>query len=119
MASSIVGVSKHSAQLQMVMLDYGDEKGLKHRKNNGWESIKGSKRERTEIIAEILLHCNQHKTKTNIMHRVNLNYAQLKKHLESLTSQGLLLSDDNLYATTQKGYRFLRLFAQLNDMLES
>lgn len=119
MASSIVGVSKQNAHLQMVMLDYGDEKGLKHRKNNGWESVNGSKRERTEIIAEILLHCNQHKTKTNIMQRVNLNYAQLKKHLETLTTQGLLISKNNLYATTQKGHRFLRLFAQLNDILES
>ena len=119
MASSIVGVSKHSAELQMVMLDYGDEKGLKPRKNNGWESVKASKRERTEIVAEILLHCNQRKTKTNIMQRVNLNYAQLKKYLEALTTQGLLMSKNNLYATTQKGHHFLSLFAQLSDMLES
>ena len=91
MASSIVGVSKRVAELQMVMLDCSDEKGLKLKKTNCWESMKGSKRERTEIVAEILLHCNQHKTKTNIMQRVNLNYAQLKKHLEALTTQGLLV----------------------------
>ena len=53
------------------------------------------------------------------MHKVNLNYAQLKKHLKSLTSHGLLGANKNKYATTHKGHRFLELFFQLNDMLES
>ncbi len=81
-------------------------------------SLNGSKRERLEIMAEILYYCNQQKTKTtSIMYKVNLNYAQLKKHLGSLVSQGLLTTDKKEYATTQKGQRFLELFVQLNDIL--
>jgi hypothetical protein len=74
MASSIVGVNKSRAQL-LVLMEYGDAKRLKLRKNNCWEFTGGSKRERTEIVAEILSYCSQHKNKTYIMYTVNLNYA--------------------------------------------
>ena len=114
-----MGVNKPREQLQMVLMEYGDEAGLKLRRSNGWDFSRGSKRERMEIIAEILCYCSQQKTKTDIMYKVNLNYAQLKKYLKSLTSQGLLVADMNKYATTQKGYRFLKLFAQLNNILVS
>jgi predicted transcriptional regulator len=89
---------------------------LKLGKDLYWDS-RGAKRERIEIIAEILCYCSQHKTKTDIMQKTNLNYAQLKKHLTSLTSKGLLVVDGNKYVTTQKGYRFLDLFVQLKKIL--
>jgi predicted transcriptional regulator len=110
MTSGIVGATKLSAQLQMAP---------KLRQNNGWDFTRGSKRGRLEIIAEILHYCNKQKTKTNIMYKVNLNYSQLKKHLKSLSSQGLLTTDKNEYVTTQKGQRFLELFVQLNNILTS
>ena len=116
MASSIEETTKPSAQLQMALIEYGDETKLKLRQTNGWD-FRGPKRERWDIMAEILCYCNQQKTKTDIMHKVNLNYAQLKKHLKSLTSQGLLTTNKNRYATTQKGHRFLELFVQLNAIL--
>jgi predicted transcriptional regulator len=120
MPSNIVGATKLSAQRQMAPMEYVYEtKLVKLRENNGCNFTSGSKRGRLEIMAEILCHCNQQKTKTNIMYKVNLNYSQLKKHLKSLTSQGLLTTDKNEYATTQKGYRFLELFIQLNDILIS
>ena len=88
----------------MAPIEYADENKLtKLRQNNGWDFTSGSKRGRLEIMAEILCYCNQQKAKTNIMYKVNLNYAQLKKHLKSLTSQGLLTTNKNRYATTQKG----------------
>lgn len=68
-----------------------------------------------EIIAEILCYCGQWKTKTDIMHKVNLNHSQLKKYLESLTSHVMLVADKNKYATTQKGHRFLNLFVKLDN----
>jgi predicted transcriptional regulator len=52
------------------------------------------------------------------MYNTNLNYAQLKTHMDALTAQGLLIKKLNKYATTDKGYRFLELFAQLNDLLD-
>jgi hypothetical protein len=51
------------------------------------------------------------------MYNANLNYSQLKNHMDTLTSQGLL-AKINKYLTTEKGYRFLELFAQLNDLLD-
>jgi predicted transcriptional regulator len=119
MPSNIVGVTKLNAQRQMAPMEYGCEiKSIKLRENNGC-NFSGSKRGRLEIMAEILCHCDQQKNKTSIMYKVNLNYTQLKKHLKSLTSQGLLKTNKNKYATTQKGYRFLELFFQLNDILTS
>ena len=84
---------------------------------NGRNVDKAVKRGRLEIIAEILLFCDRRKVKTKIMYNVNLNYAQLKMHLSTLTSIGLLMREDGGYLTTSRGYRFLELFAELEDML--
>jgi predicted transcriptional regulator len=91
----------------------------KLRQSSSWSFTEGSKRGRLEIMAEILLCCDQQKAKTKIMYKTNLNYAQLKKHLKSLTSKGLLATNTDKYFTTQKGHRFLEIFAQLNDMLKN
>lgn len=120
MASSIVGATKRREKFQMALMECGNEtKVIKLEQNNGWDFNRGLKRGHLEIKAEILGFCSQQKTKTNIMYNVNLNYAQLKKQLKSLTSNGLLTTNKNMYATTQKGYHFLELFFQLNDILDS
>jgi len=85
-----------------------------HIRNN----IKGQRRSKLDIIAEILLFCDEQRTKTSIMYNTNLNYSQLKGHLQSLIAQGLLIKHANKYMTTAKGYRFLELFAQLNDLID-
>lgn len=115
MGSGIVRLNKTSVHHQAVLLEHDDDTKL--RKNNGWDFARSLKRERMEIMAEILCYCSQHKAKTDIMYRVNLNYVQLKKYLESMTSQGLLVADRNKYVATRKGRRFLKLFVQLNEML--
>jgi len=51
------------------------------------------------------------------MYNANLNCSQLKSHINVLTSQGLLEKKLNRYVTTERGYRFLEIFAQLNDLL--
>ena len=118
MPSNTIGVTNPSMHIQREPIEYAYEaKLIKLIQNNGWTSIKASRRGRMEIIAEILLFCSQQRAKTKIMYNSNLNYAQLKSHLRSLTAQGLLTTNKGQYATTQKGYRFLTLFAQLHDML--
>lgn len=89
---------------------------LKHA--NDRNSIKGQRRGKLDIIAEILLYCDQQRTRTSIMYNTNLNYSQLKGHLQSLLAQGLLAKHANKYVTTAKGRRFLELFAQLNDLID-
>ena len=115
MPSNIVRPANLSMRLQREPIEYACEGKL--RKNNGWHFANTSKRGRMEIMAEILLFCDQQKAKTKIMYSINLNYEQLKRHLRSLTAQGLLSINKGKYATTQKGYRFLSLFAELHDML--
>jgi len=87
------------------------------KQSNGWNVKNAVKRGRLEIIADILLFCDQHKAKTSIMYNTNLNYAQLQIHLSYLTSLGMLMREQDRYFTTDKGYRFLELFAELQDIL--
>ncbi|MGD0996277.1 MAG: winged helix-turn-helix domain-containing protein [Candidatus Bathyarchaeia archaeon] len=109
MTSSLLGTAKlNSQELQFAL--------LKHEKE--WSIAKGSRRGKMDIIAEILLFCEQQKTKTSIMYNANLNYSQLKSQMNALISQGLLEKKLNKYVTTERGYRFLELFAQLNDLLD-
>jgi len=120
LATGVVGADKLNAQLQMAPIEYACKaKLVKLRQNSSWNFAKRAKRGRLEIMAEIMRFCDQQKAKTKIMYKTNLNYAQLKKHLRSLTSKGLLASNTNKYFTTQKGRRFLEIFAQLNDMLKN
>lgn len=76
----------------------------------GLSNIKSSRRGKLDIIAEILLFYDQKKTKTSIMYNTNLNYSQLKSHMHTLTSQGMLVKSQNKDNTTEKGYRFIELF---------
>jgi len=109
MTNAGLGSSKlNSHELQFAL--------LKHQRD--WNNTKGARRGKLDIISEILLFCERQKTKTSIMYNTNLNYAQLKNHMETLTGQGLLAKQANKYMTTQKGYHFLELFAQLNDLLD-
>lgn len=109
MTSSLLGAAKLNSQgLQFALLKHDRE----------WSNVKGARRGRLDIIAEILLFCEQHKSKTSIMYNANLNYGQLKNQINALTSQGLLRKELNKYVTTEKGYRFLELFAQLNDLMD-
>ncbi len=96
-----------------------ESKLAKLRQENGLKVTGGTKRDRIEIIAEILLFCGQHKAKTNIMYKTNLNYSQLQNHLAYLTTLGMLTNEESRYITTDKGYRFLELFAELQGLMSN
>jgi len=76
------------------------------------------KRQRIEIMAQILAFCIRAKLKTRIMHGTNLSHEQLKTYLTLLTSRDLLAHNSDKYVTTGKGHRFLEAIAQLNGVLE-
>jgi predicted transcriptional regulator len=116
--SELLGQLVLTAQGQ-VQLKYAIEPKLwRLKQGNGWNVNNSVKRGRLEIIAEILLFCDQHKAKTSIMYNTNLNYAQLESHLRFLISLGLLVRSEGRYLTSAKGYRFLELFAELQDILK-
>jgi predicted transcriptional regulator len=84
-------------------------------------------RNRTEIIAQILEAVNDGSsygygglTKTNIMYKAYLSYAQLKEYLKILTDTGLLSYDQDTqrFMTTEKGLRFLKTYSHLDALLK-
>jgi len=90
--------------------------GLK-REKEGSDDKSGRRRRKLDIIAEILFFSEHPKRKTSITCNAKLNYFQLKSQINAITVQGLLQKKLNKYATTEKGHRFLELFAQLNDLM--
>ena len=79
-------------------------------------------RNRIEIIAQILEVVNEGSddgvTKTKIMYKAFLNYAQLKEYLTILTDKGLLSYDlgTQTFKTSKKALRFLKACNQLDQL---
>ena len=78
-------------------------------------------RSRTDIIADILEGAVGGITKTKIMYKAFLSYEQLKEYLQILTESGLLEYDKmaNIFLTTAKGSRFLKLYEELNQEMQT
>ena len=78
-------------------------------------------RDRTEIIRQVLDIANgpEDITKTKIMYKVFLSYKQLKDYLALLTENDLLRYDSptHTYKSTEKGFRLLQFYNQLEDMM--
>jgi len=77
-------------------------------------------RSRTEIASRILESAIGGTTKTKIMYKAFLSYAQLKEYLTVLEENGLLAYDksEQIYRTTQKGLHFLDVTNSLQGMME-
>ena len=78
-------------------------------------------RTRTEITAQILQAANGHDeiTKTKIMYKAFLTYAQLQEYLATLIQNGLLeyLDGTKSYKTTEKGLKFLKTHEQMEELM--
>jgi len=75
-------------------------------------------RSRTEIAAEILEAANGGATKTKIMYRAFLSYAQLKEYLVMLSENGLLEYNkaESLFKTSGKGIKFLGIYQRMHEL---
>jgi predicted transcriptional regulator len=75
-------------------------------------------RSRTEIVAEILNAANGGATKTKIMYKAFLSYAQLKEYLAALLENELLDYNEgqSIFKTTGKGIKFLGVYEQLDKL---
>jgi predicted transcriptional regulator len=77
-------------------------------------------RNRTEIISNILNAANGGISKTKIMYKAFLSYAQIKEYLPILLENNLLtLGPDGKYRTTEKGIRFLKMNEEIQELIES
>lgn len=80
------------------------------------------RRDRHDIIAEILKVAKHGKIKTHLMFDARLSHHQFNVYISLLIDKGLVrnLSTGNkkLYRTTKKGLMFVENFQSLNDLLE-
>jgi predicted transcriptional regulator len=77
-------------------------------------------RSRTELASNILEAANGGATKTKIMYKAFLSYAQLKEYLAMLIQNDLVARDveSEVYRTTSKGIKFLETSRLLGGLLE-
>ena len=78
-------------------------------------------RSRTEIVSMILEAANGGATKTRIMYKAFLSYAQLKEYLSVLIENNLLeyLEGSQTYKTTEKGLNFLKMHNEIGELLQT
>jgi predicted transcriptional regulator len=62
------------------------------------------RRERHELVMEILKTAKNGARKTHIMKKVGLSYAQLKEYLNALKGGGFLTDKSGILKTTEKGF---------------
>ncbi|MGA7043789.1 MAG: winged helix-turn-helix domain-containing protein [Nitrososphaeraceae archaeon] len=77
-------------------------------------------RSKTDIVGLILEVANVGgATKTKIMYKAFLSYSQLKEYLAMLVENSLLEFEEGrqFYRTTEKGIRFLQMYAQVHEMM--
>jgi predicted transcriptional regulator len=75
-------------------------------------------RGRTELASKILEAANGGATKTKIMYKAFLSYAQLKEYLEMLIQNDLVTHETgDIYRTTSKGIRFIATSQKLGGLL--
>jgi len=87
-----------------------------NKKPNGITPLMNSsrRRDRHDIVVDILKTAIGGIKKTNLMHRAKLSHTQLKVYLHVLNDNGLLESSDGLVRTTSKGLQFVKIFDALN-----
>ncbi|MDH5390759.1 MAG: winged helix-turn-helix domain-containing protein [Candidatus Bathyarchaeota archaeon] len=76
------------------------------------------KRDRFEIIAEILQVAKNGAKKTHIMYQCNLSHGQTNKFLTFLLETGFIRIGKS-YDTTEKGIRFLQAYQTLELLLNT
>jgi len=78
-------------------------------------------RSRTEIVSSILEAANGGATKTRIMYKAFLSYAQLKEYLSVLIENNLLEYLEGLqsYKTTEKGLNLLKMHNEIGELLQT
>ena len=74
-------------------------------------------RSRTEIVGMILESANGGTSKSKIMYKAFLSFAQLEEYLALLLENDLLEYEEGrrFYRTTEKGMRLLKIYNQMDE----
>lgn len=87
--------------------------------------LSSRRRDRHDIVAEILKTAREGKIKTHIMYKAKLSYSQINTYLQLLVDKGFLENNTvmrkrqsiTLYKTTPKGVHFIQNIDTVNQML--
>jgi len=76
-------------------------------------------RSRTEIVATILSAASEKVTKTKIMYKAYLSYAQVKEYLKFMLENELIQFEEGeqVYRITQKGFQFLHSYDEMTELV--
>ncbi|MEA2090612.1 MAG: winged helix-turn-helix domain-containing protein, partial [Thermoproteota archaeon] len=81
------------------------------------------RRDRLQIMAQILQIAKHGSLKTTIMYKANLSFAQLNKYLKLLLNLELLEAKNQngrtVYKTTKKGFKYLKSYEEIKELLQS
>ena len=79
------------------------------------------RRDRLNIMAEILNVATEKKLKTQIMYNVNLSFSQVKEYISYLTERGFLgvriENRKKVYQTTPKGKLYIENYMEMSNIL--
>lgn len=91
---------------------------------NLWGSNPSPKRrDKLQIMAEILEIAGDEALKTQIMYRANLSFTQLNNYLEFMLEINLLKkikqNNKEIYKSTEKGSDFLQRYREISELLKN
>jgi len=87
--------------------------------------LNNKRRDRHDIVTEILKTAREGKIKTHIMYKAKLSYSQINTYLQLLVDKGFLENNTvmrkkqtiTLYKTTPKGIHFIDNIEAVNQLL--
>ncbi|MQY62498.1 winged helix DNA-binding protein [archaeon] len=88
--------------------------------NNAMQTL-WNRRDRLNIIAEIMEAAKGSQLKTRIMYRVNLSFSQVNEYLSFLTERGFVRvrveNRKKFYETTAKGNMYIENYREMSNLL--
>lgn len=88
--------------------------------NNAMQTL-WNRRDRLNIMAEIMEAAKGSQLKTRIMYRVNLSFSQVNEYLSFLTERGFLRvhveNRKKFYETTAKGNIYIENYREMSNLL--
>ena len=89
--------------------------------NNAMQTL-WNRRDRLNIMAEIMEAAKGSQLKTRIMYRVNLSFSQVNEYLSFLTERGFLRvhveNRKKFYETTAKGNSYIEKYMEMANLLQ-
>jgi len=87
--------------------------------------LNSKRRDRHDIVAEILKTAREGRIKTHIMYKAKLSYSQINTYLKILVDKGFLENNTvkrkrqiiTIYRTTQKGIQFIDNIEAVNHLM--